>query len=147
LFRRDRVAGLLKKTGLDLIEVRIHGRIERIEIFAESQTVELIAPLLNCLSKGSSDAAAFVAQKREQARDVVEQIFLGAARLAEDRGVPAGCLMVQSALAVGDEAGAVRKEAAGRRAASERALRQRLQRAKREGDLPEKSIRRTLPVT
>jgi hypothetical protein len=45
--------------------------------------------------------------------------------------------MVQSALAVGDEAGAVRKEAAGRRAASERALRQRLQRAKREGDLPE----------
>jgi AcrR family transcriptional regulator len=72
-----------------------------------------------------------------KARNVVEQIFLGAARLAEDSGVPAGCLMVQSALAVGDEAGAVRKEAAGRRAASERALRQRLQRAKREGDLPE----------
>jgi AcrR family transcriptional regulator len=71
-----------------------------------------------------------------KARDVVEQIFLGAARLAEDRGVPAGCLMVQSALAVGDEAGAVRKEAAARRAASERALRRRLQRAKREGDLP-----------
>jgi hypothetical protein len=28
LFRRDRVAGLLKKTELDLIEVRIHGRID-----------------------------------------------------------------------------------------------------------------------
>jgi hypothetical protein len=66
LFRGHRVAGLLKKTGLDLIEVGIHRRIERIEIFAESQTVELIAPLQNCLSNGSSDAATFVAQKREQ---------------------------------------------------------------------------------
>ena len=71
-----------------------------------------------------------------KARDVIEQIFLGAANLADNRGVPAGCLLVQSALAVGDEAGSVRKEAAGRRAASERALRQRLERAKREGDLP-----------
>ena len=44
--------------------------------------------------------------------------------------------MVQGALAVGNGAGAVRKEAAGRRAGSEVALRRRLQRAKREGDLP-----------
>ena len=44
--------------------------------------------------------------------------------------------MVQGALAVGKAAGAVRKEAAGRRVASEVALRRRLQRAKREGDLP-----------
>ena len=36
----------------------------------------------------------------------------------------------------GKAAGPVRKEAAGRRAASEVALRRRLQRAKREGDLP-----------
>ena len=43
-------AGLLKKTGLDLIEVRIHRRIERIEIFAESQTVELIAAILTSSS-------------------------------------------------------------------------------------------------
>jgi hypothetical protein len=45
--------------------------------------------------------------------------------------------MVQGALAVGNAAGSVRKEAAGRRAASEVALRRRLQRAKREGDLPQ----------
>ena len=44
--------------------------------------------------------------------------------------------MVQGALAVGNAAGSVRKEAAGRRAGSEVALRRRLQRAKREGDLP-----------
>ena len=43
--------------------------------------------------------------------------------------------MVQGALACGDSAGSVQKETAARRAASEVALRRRLQRAKREGDL------------
>ena len=71
-----------------------------------------------------------------KARDVVEEIFLGTARMGDDPRIPAGCLMVQGALAVGDAAGSVRKDAAARRAASEAALRHRLQRAKREGDLP-----------
>src|SRR6266513_5811502 len=71
-----------------------------------------------------------------KARDVVEQIFLGAAKMAGDPRFPSGCLMVQGALAVGNSAGSVRKEAAGRRAVGEVALRRRLQRAKREGDLP-----------
>ena len=44
--------------------------------------------------------------------------------------------MVQGALACGDAAGSVQKEVAARRAASEVALRRRLQRAKRQGDLP-----------
>src|SRR6266513_3291445 len=69
-------------------------------------------------------------------RDVIEQIFFGAARMAGDPRFPSGCLMVQGALAVGTAAASVRKEAAGRRVASEVALRRRLQRAKREGDLP-----------
>jgi AcrR family transcriptional regulator len=71
-----------------------------------------------------------------KARGVIEQIFRGAARMAGDPRFPSGCLMVQGALAVGNAAGSVRKEAAGRRAASEVALRRRLRRAKREGDLP-----------
>src|SRR6476619_2176537 len=62
-----------------------------------------------------------------KARDVVEQIFLGTARMAEDPRIPGGCLMVQGALAVGSTAGSVRKEAAGRRAAGDVALRRRLQ--------------------
>ena len=74
-----------------------------------------------------------------KARDVIEQIFLGAAKMAGDPRIPAGCLMVQGALAVGDAARSVRKEAAGRRAAGEVALRRRLQHAKREGDLPKNS--------
>jgi AcrR family transcriptional regulator len=69
-----------------------------------------------------------------KARDVVEEIFLGTARMGDDPRIPAGCLMVQGALACGDAS--VRKEVAARRAASEAALRRRFQRAKREGDLP-----------
>jgi len=72
-----------------------------------------------------------------KARDVIEQIFFGAARMAGDPRIPAGCLMVQGALAVGDAATSVREEAVGRRIASEVALRRRFQRAKREGDLPQ----------
>jgi AcrR family transcriptional regulator len=69
-----------------------------------------------------------------KARDVVEQIFLGAARMAEDPRIPPGCLLVQGALAYGNVS--ARKEVAARRAAVEVALRRRFQRAKREGDLP-----------
>src|SRR5438067_2207690 len=69
-----------------------------------------------------------------KARDVVEKIFLGTARMADDPRIPAGCLLVQGALACGDAS--VRKEVAARRATAENALRRRLQRAKREGDLP-----------
>jgi AcrR family transcriptional regulator len=71
-----------------------------------------------------------------KARDVIEQIFLGAANMAGDPRTPAGCLVVQGALACGDAAGSVRKEIAARRAAAKVALRRRFQRAKREGDLP-----------
>ena len=37
-----------------------------------------------------------------KARDVIEQIFFGAARMAGDPRLPSGCLMVQGALACGD---------------------------------------------
>jgi AcrR family transcriptional regulator len=69
-----------------------------------------------------------------KARDVVEQIFLGTARMAEDPKAPPGCLLVQGALACGTAS--AKKKVAARRAAAEVALRRRLQRAKREGDLP-----------
>src|SRR5216117_4363032 len=50
-----------------------------------------------------------------KARDVIEQIFLGAARMAGDPRFPSGCLMVQSALACGSAS--ARKEVAARRVA------------------------------
>ena len=48
-----------------------------------------------------------------KARDVIEQIFLGAARMAGDPRLPAGCLMVQGALAV-RKCGRVRSEGSSR---------------------------------
>jgi AcrR family transcriptional regulator len=71
-----------------------------------------------------------------KARDVIEQIFFGAANMPSDPRTPTGCLVVQGALACGDAARSVRKEIAARRAAAKAALRRRFQRAKREGDLP-----------
>ena len=58
----NRVSALLKKNTLRLIDIGTHRWIQRVEIFAEPQTVELIAPLLDCLSERSSNTAAFVAQ-------------------------------------------------------------------------------------
>src|SRR5437773_766249 len=47
------------------------------------------------------------------ARDVIEQIFFGAARMGGDPRFPSGCVMVQCALAVGNAAGSVWTVSAG----------------------------------
>ena len=63
LLRGDRIAGQLKEKLLPARDKRIRGGIERIEILAETQRVELIAPFLKGLGQRGSDAAAFVAQQ------------------------------------------------------------------------------------
>ena len=70
------------------------------------------------------------------ARAVVERLLRGVVDLLTDPGTPRGCLAVQGALACGDAADAVREELIARRAAGEAALRQRLERAIADGDLP-----------
>src|SRR5262249_55014528 len=69
------------------------------------------------------------------AREVAEGILRGVIDQLTNRRMPAGCLLVQSALACGDEAQSVRAELAARRATGEKALRQRFEDAKKEGDL------------
>lgn len=76
------------------------------------------------------------ALKAPTAREVAERILRGAIEQLSDRRMPAGCLLVQSALACGEEAQSVRAELAARRAAGEKAVRRRFERAKKEGDLP-----------
>jgi len=76
------------------------------------------------------------ALKAPTAREVAEQILRGVIEQLSNRRMPAGCLLVQSALACGEEAQSVRAELAARRAAGEKALRRRFERAKKEGDLP-----------
>jgi AcrR family transcriptional regulator len=76
------------------------------------------------------------ALNRSTARAAVEALMLGAADLVTSSGNPVGCLFVQGALACGDGAEAVRGDLILRRAAGEKAVRQRLKRAQAEGDLP-----------
>jgi AcrR family transcriptional regulator len=82
--------------------------------------------------------AAFVreALKEPTARAVAQRVLQGTADLLTDRGNPAGCLIVQGALACGDAAEPVRRELAAHRAAGEAQLRRRFERAQEERDLP-----------
>jgi AcrR family transcriptional regulator len=70
------------------------------------------------------------------ARAVAERLLVGAADLLSCPGNPKGCLMVQGALACGEEADPIRKELISRRATGEAALCERFERAKLAGDLP-----------
>src|SRR6266550_815777 len=122
--------------GASLSELTQAMRINRPSLYAAFGNKEhLFGKVLDRYVDGP---LAYFRQALEapKARDVVEQILFGAARMASDPRLPAGCLMVQGALACGDSAGSVQKETTARRAASEIALRRRFQRAKREGDLP-----------
>ena len=73
------------------------------------------------------------------AHAVAEQLLLGAVNLLGDERNPRGCLVVQGALACADAEDSVRQELILRRAAGEEAIRNRLKRAKAEGDLPSDS--------
>ncbi|PIO96926.1 TetR/AcrR family transcriptional regulator [Pleomorphomonas carboxyditropha] len=85
--------------------------------------------------------ATYVAFMREalgepHARDVVRRILEGNAIVHTLDGESRGCLGINGAMACSDEGEPVRQELVRRRAASEAALRDRLERARREGDLP-----------
>lgn len=72
----------------------------------------------------------------QTAYEVVRQLFAGAIAVTTGPATPPGCLIVQSALVGGEEANAMRRRLADARAAAERELRERLERAHTEGDLP-----------
>src|SRR5580700_1978284 len=76
------------------------------------------------------------ALKEATARAVAERSMVGAADLLSCPENPKGCLMVQGALACGEEADPIRRELISRRATGEAALRERFERSKVEGDLP-----------
>jgi AcrR family transcriptional regulator len=70
------------------------------------------------------------------ARGVAERLLGGVAEALGDPRNPRGCLSVRAALSCGEEADPIRCELNARRAATDAALRDRLERAKQEGDLP-----------
>jgi AcrR family transcriptional regulator len=77
------------------------------------------------------------ALEQPTARAVAEYYMRGAVETQTSSCEPQGCLGVISAVACGAEAESIKSEVVARRASSQRALVERFERAKREGDLPE----------
>jgi AcrR family transcriptional regulator len=69
-------------------------------------------------------------------RQVVERILRGSAEVQTLNPESPGCLGMNGALACSDEAESIRTELVRRRQGTQEALRQRLERARAEGDLP-----------
>src|SRR5262245_12831015 len=77
------------------------------------------------------------AMARPTAREAAEALLAGTVALLTEPGNPAGCLVVQGALACGEAAESVRRELAAVRVSGLHLIRKRLERARRDGDLPE----------
>lgn len=77
------------------------------------------------------------ALKAPTARGVAERLLRGALQNQASEGEPKGCLGIISSVACSVEAESIRSEVIARRASSHRALTERLQAAKAEGDLPD----------
>jgi AcrR family transcriptional regulator len=82
--------------------------------------------------------AAYVRKALDQpaARAVVEALLRGTVDLLSDPSHPRGCFFVQGVLACGSTAEPVKQAMIAWRKQAESGLRKRLQRARREGDLP-----------
>lgn len=69
-------------------------------------------------------------------RGVAERLLRGALEMQTSECEPRGCLRVISSVTCGAEAGSVKADLQSRRASSQQALLDRMERAKTEGDLP-----------
>jgi AcrR family transcriptional regulator len=96
---------------------------------------QLFRKALDRYSTGPAGYAC-AALNEPTAREVVEKLFRGAIESQSNPRTPRGCLMVQGAMACGDEAQPIQKELIARRCAAEKALAKRFARAVKEGDLP-----------
>ncbi len=90
------------------------------------------------LDRYASGPGCYIQKALEEptAREVYEKLLTGSVEMLTNPKNPQGCLAVQGALACGTDADPIRKELADRRAAGVAAIRERFERAKREGDLP-----------
>jgi AcrR family transcriptional regulator len=119
-----------------LSDLTMAMRINRPGLYAAFGNKESL--FLKALDRYADGPVAYMREALTEptARAVVEQLFRRTADLLTDKRNPAGCLMVQGALACGEAADRIRRELISRRAAGEAALRQRFDRARSEGDLP-----------
>jgi AcrR family transcriptional regulator len=85
---------------------------------------------------GEKTACVYKALEEPKARDAVEKMLFSLAESQTGTDGPRGCLMINGALACSETGEPIKKELITRRAAGEAALRQRLERAAVENDLP-----------
>ena len=71
-----------------------------------------------------------------KAKDCIAALLRGTADSLTDKNNPPGCLFVQGIAGSGEHAKCISDELCARRAENEKAVRERLKRAKTEGDLP-----------
>jgi AcrR family transcriptional regulator len=122
--------------GTSLSDLTRAMRINRPSLYAAfGNKEELFRKVLDRYGEGPASYVRGALGART-AREVAEGLLYGAAELLTSPRHPRGCLLVKSALACGEEAAPVREELTLRRAAGEMAVRRRLERAQREGDLP-----------
>jgi len=90
------------------------------------------------LDRYAETRAGFVreALAKPKAREGIAALLRGTAHSLSDKSSPAGCLLVQGVAGAGDHAQCIREELTTRRAAAQNAIRDRLQRAQAEGELP-----------
>lgn len=90
------------------------------------------------LDRYADGPARYIREAFDQptARAAVGALLHGAADATTDPGHPRGCITVQGGLACSPGAEPARDELAARRAAGEAALRERLQRARANGEIP-----------
>jgi AcrR family transcriptional regulator len=91
------------------------------------------------LDRYGEGPAAYVCEAMSQptGRQAIEKLLRRTVESLSNPRNPKGCLLVQGALACGEEAEPIRRELATRRAAGEISIIKRLKRAQAEGELPE----------
>jgi AcrR family transcriptional regulator len=91
------------------------------------------------LDRYANDSASYVREglRESTARGAARKILFGAADALSEPGHPRGCLLVQGALACGEESKSIQRDLCSRRGAGEALIRKRLERARLEGDLAE----------
>lgn len=122
--------------GTSLSDLTAAMGINRPSLYAAFGNKEAL--FRQALDRYEATRAAFQRQLLEapHARDGVEQVLRQTANFLSDKRHPKGCMITQGALASSQGADSIRHELISRRCAAEGHMRQRLERAKAEGDLP-----------